>query len=199
MNTNYNPPAGGLNFTLRSGFTLIELIIVVGILSLMSLVIAQVFFTTMKTNTKTELMKDVKQNGEYAMDGLSRMIQNAAGIEGTCVDIAETQTPTDEITVIDHFGTSILLKCVDIGTPSVARIASVSGGISEYLTSDSVSLISDSGDLTCTSSPLQFSCTSVGGIPSSVGISFRLRQKNTAQSVEESADSEFRSTVTIRN
>lgn len=188
-----------LNFALRRGFTLIELIVVVAILSLMSLVIAQVFFTTMKTNTKTELMKDVKQNGEYAIDNMTRMIQSAASVVGTCIDIEETPTPIDEITVVDRFGTSVLLTCMDVGSPSVARIASVSGGVTEYLTSESVSLVSDGGDTTCITSPLQFACTSVGGTPSSIGVSFRLRQKNTAQSAEESADSQFKSTVTIRN
>lgn len=184
---------------ISTGFSLLELIVVVGILSFMSLVIAQVFFTTMKTNTKTELMKDVKQNGEYALDAMTRMLQSAVSVSGTCVETGLTPQTTSEISILDSYGTTVTLTCADVGSPPVARIASVSGTVSEYLTSDAVNLLSDSGDMTCASTPLQFTCTSVGGIPTTVGIKFRLRQKNTSESDDTTAINQFISTVTIRN
>lgn len=187
-------------FAVEAGFTLLELIIVVGIIGLLSVVIAQVFFTTMKTNTKVELGKEVKQNGEYAMDAIIRMLQSAVSIEGTCTDIAVTEKPIlSSLTIVDPYGSSITLRCEDVGSPSVARIASMSGNVSEYLTTSDVTLVSSGGDGSCTASPLQFTCTSIGGKASSVGVSFRLRQKNIAQSVAESADSRFQSSVTLRN
>jgi len=43
------------------GFTLLEILISISIAASVSILIAQVFFTTSRTNTKTELLKDVKQ------------------------------------------------------------------------------------------------------------------------------------------
>lgn len=173
------------------GFTLIEVLIVTGVLGVVSLVIAQVLFTTIRTNTKSEVQKEIKYSGDYALDTMTRMIQNAI----------EISAPGCDETGI--YNTSLTLKNPDGETTTFSldgtRIASV-GSTTDYLTGTSVAVIGSSTDVACENgNPLQFKCTSVADKPWSIEIIFCLKQARAAQSAFEQAVMMFGSTVTIRN
>ena len=78
------------NVFYHHGFTLIELIVTITIMSMIGILIAQVFFTTSRTNTKTELVKEAKQNGEYALGFIERMIRNSRYVTSACAGSADT-------------------------------------------------------------------------------------------------------------
>ena len=175
----------------REGFTLLELITVAGILSFLSIMITQIFFMTIQSNSKTEVTKEVKQNGEYAMEILSRFIQNAKSLQIICDGTKQASIAvTNSDTVETVFG------CTDLN--GLAKIASTSALGTTYLTNDMVTL-EKGGDIKCTAIPLTFTCTEVGGLPSSVTIAFSLRQQGTGQSAYEKAGVSFQSGVVIRN
>jgi len=169
---------------LSDGFTLLELIVTVAAIALMSTVLSQIFFTTLKTNSKTELIKEVKQSGDFAQESLIRMIQNAQSLTTIC-NSAGVESNT--ISIVNPDGDTTTYACVDDGT--VARLASVSATQTEYLTSSNVTL----GD-TCATATLSFMCKGGTAVPNSLTISFTLAHVN-----YDTFSSAFQTTVTTRN
>lgn len=183
----------------RQGFTLLETLVAISAIAAVSVLIAQVFFTTTRTNTKTELLKDVKQNGDYSMEMMERMIRNSEGITSSClpnpgatlqyVDIKNTDGNTTE------FGCSS-----DPTDPTVLRIASTSASFPTpyYMTSANVTLGTDS----CANIPsgdFYFTCISSVDQPSTVTIHFKLSQKGTPVDQFEKASIVFQTAVSPRN
>lgn len=65
----------------KSGYTLIEMLVVVGIFGIIAVVGSMTFLYLLKGATKTKTVSVVKQNGEYAMGVMERTIRNAVGFE----------------------------------------------------------------------------------------------------------------------
>lgn len=192
-----------MNHRARRGVTLVELLIVAGIFSLISVVIAQTFFTIMRSNTKMGSSQTVKDSGERAMEFVSRMVQNAQSIDvaaASCPERPTVGTVLDEIVLTNADNGQTTLKCLEqtVDGVLIARIASVSASQTVYLTGTDVSLGSTTTN-TCTNHALSFTCNSVGTIPAYITISYTVRQKDTSGSVAQSASSVFQSTVTVRN
>jgi len=53
-----------------------EILVAVSALAVMGVLLTQVFVTTIRTNTKNEISKEVKQNGDLAVSIMTRMILN---------------------------------------------------------------------------------------------------------------------------
>lgn len=171
----------------EKGFTLIEILVSMGIIAAIGIVVSQTFFTTSRSNTKTELLKDVKQNGDYALGIMERMVRNARAISCSSYD-----APIQSLTITNPDKDTTTFGCYQAGT---TKISSTSGtGRSEYLTSETVSL----GD-TCTSSSLTFVCTTQASQPRSVTVSFTLSQRGSPPDKFEQSSAQFQSTVTLRN
>lgn len=170
------------------GFTLIEIIVSVGIIGLIIVVITQVLFSTGQSNSKVEIQKEVKQNGNYALGVMERMIRNARSVKSTC-----DGTSTKSIEIVNPGSGTTRLECVL--NSGVTRLASESASI-EYLTNESVTL----GGVNCVdvANTLQFTCTSSSGIPPRVNVSFSLSQKGTPGTQFEQASESFQSTVNLR-
>src|SRR4030042_7212941 len=137
----------------QKGFTVMEILVSVGILAIVSTLIVRVMFTATHVNKKTGLVMDIKHNGNFALDVISRMVRSAKVINVSCAPGDET-APSVDITNPDNNITT--LTCLSDG--SAARIASVSGtGAIAYLSAANVTL-STSGGVTCSDSSLAFSC-----------------------------------------
>lgn len=178
---------------LQPGFTLLEILISVSIAGAMGLVIAQVFFATSRTNTKTELLKDVKQNGEFAVGIMERMIRNALTVSSTC---SPTGTTLPSIDIVNANGDTTTFGCLADG--AAMRIASDSAtGTTEYLTSSNMTL----GGASCADvdNSLSFVCTSTTDGPTSVTVSFSLSQIGVPTDQIDQASVLFQTTATPRN
>ncbi len=179
------------NSNVKKGFTLLEILVSVTIIAGLSILIAQAFFTTSRSNTKTEILKEVKQNGDIALGLMSRMIRESSQITSVCATAGTTSTsisvknPDSGITT---FGCSL--------DSAVTRIAS-SSGVTDFLTSASVTL----GGTGCTDAAmtLQFVCTALPGGGNTVKISFTLSQQGTPVALFQRAQSTFQTTVGVRN
>lgn len=167
-----------------AGFTLLELLVSVAIISILSIVMSQVFISTIRTNTKTEILKEVKQNGDSAIESMVRMIQNAQIV--TC-------NTTRSLAIVNPDGFTTTLACLADGT--AMRLASSSASTTVYLSSKKVTL----GGVSCDTSTLLFTCTSATGMPSSVMISFRLAQTGAPGAQFETASETFQTTAAMRN
>ena len=163
------------------GFTLLEMLVSIAIIAMMSIVLSQVFISTIRTNTKTEILKEVKQNGDAAIESITRIVQNAQSV--TC--------PTPQsLAMVNPDGDTTTLGCTVDGT---TRLSSTDAIGTVYLTSKSVSL-----GATCAST-LLFTCEEVSGLPSHVTVSFSLVQKGTPGDKFEKASESFQTRVTMRN
>ncbi len=177
------------NDKLKNGFTLIEILVSVGLIALVGTLVAQVFFTTVRTSVKTELLKETKQSGDVALDTMSRLIRGSADILTVC-DSAGTTTSTMQVQNADGYASTF--GCGLDG--AVARIASVSGTKTEYLTNSDVTLGPD-----CGTSSLSFVCTALAAGGTSVKITFSLAQVGTPPDQYSRASTTFQTTVTTRN
>lgn len=166
------------------GFSLLEMVISIAILAMVSIVFSQVFISTLRSNTKTELLKEVKQNGDLSMATMVRMVQNAES--ATCPD---TQT----LTLVNPDGGTTTFACGMDG--ATTRLASESGITTEFVSSGEVTL----GGSSCPTSSLAFACTEAPGAPTIVRITFSLAQKGTGVSEFEKASESFTDTVSMRS
>jgi prepilin-type N-terminal cleavage/methylation domain-containing protein len=174
----------------NTGFTLIELIVTVAAIAIISTVLSQIFFTTLRTNAKTEILKEVKQNGDLVQESMVRMIQNAQGLVSSC-DAVGVESASLEL--INQDGNTTTLTCIE--DEDGTRIASVSAASTDFLTSAAVTL----GGVSCDDSTLTFVCKGGVGVRSSVTISFSLAQKGTSPNQFDTASSNFQTSATTRN
>jgi len=173
----------------QAGLSLIEIIISTGIIAIISVAIAQAMFTTTRTNTKTELLKDIKQNGDFTLGIMSRMIQNARSVVSPCSPGGSSAT---SLSIMNPDGATTTFTCSVDG--AVFRIASVSGLQTDYLTSNNLTLLGAN----CVASSLEFTCTSVVDAPSRVQITFTLTQQGTPVEQYEQSSASFQTSVNTR-
>ncbi|MCX6726103.1 MAG: type II secretion system protein [Candidatus Shapirobacteria bacterium] len=179
-------------FTLRirqlaetKGFTMIEILVVIGILGIIAVIGSNMFFTTLKASNKTKVLATVKQNGDYALSVMGRMIRDSQKV------ITNSETPNkiceigmNKIKVKRLDGSEIEFSCDQEGTVN-GNIASNSA----RLTSSEVKVDSCS-----------FDCSTKGEFyPQSVVISFTLSQATVTTRVEEQALVNFKTTISVRN
>lgn len=166
------------------GYTLIELLIVVAILGTVGFTATQIFFTVLQSTAKADLTREVKQNGDYAISNMEKMIRNAKSV--SCGSGA---------IILENFETPATQTTFNLSGTVPQQIASSSAFIGGASTSQ--------GMLTNTkvsASALSFNCNSVAGKPDLVTISFTLSQANaTAARPEERASMNFQTTVSLRN
>lgn len=173
----------------HQGFTLIEVLMVVFLLGIVVVIGSNLFFSILKGASKAEITKEVKQNGDYAMNVMERMMRNAQEI----VQNSDGQicTPTmNKIKITNPDGNRTEFKC--ILQDEVTKIASSSASGTGNLTGKNVTL-----GTSCSAASLSFSCDSSKN-PPVVNISFDLSQKGTGLRPEEKAQIHFQTTVGLR-
>jgi len=172
----------------NKGFTLIEILVVVGLLAMAAVIGANLFFTTFRSSTKTKILTVVKQNGDYALSVMERLIRDAEEvITNSDGDVCESGMNKIKVKRLD--GSKIEFECLDEGTLT-GYIASTSA-VRARLISDEVKL--DSCSFDCSQEEINpFN-------PQSVMIKFTLSQAGGAARVEEQASIDFQTTVTTRN
>lgn len=163
----------------KLGFTLIELLVVVGVFSILGIMVVNLLFTTLKGSTKTTILTEVKQNGEYALSVMDRMVRNSRQI----LQNSNGQTCASSMTKLKIQNPDGGITEFSCGT----QIASVSAS-SAYLTSNNVA-----------ASNCSFSCQQPSGKPAVVTIQFSLSQAGTPPRPEEKATMNFQTTITLRN
>lgn len=172
---------------MKRGFTLMELLVSVGIIAIVGVVVAQSFFSVVRTNVKSERINAVKTDGDIALDVMSRMIRNAASVTSTCSSAGSTLS---SLSIVNPDGLSTQFRCELDG--AISRIASVGGTKTEYLTGSNVTLGPD-----CTGR-LTFVCTSTSSQKNNIQILFTLAQPGTAVDQFEKASTSFQATVLTR-
>lgn len=182
------------------GFTLIEILVVVTIIGLLSLFFTNIFFSTLKGGSKSALLTEVKQDGDYAIRTMEIMIRNASSLncnipEGACLTPPCT---VSEIAIINQDGGQTNFSCYQDSMNNIEKIASNAGQLNGgFLTGNSVTLDQNAA-LDCDFSELQFLCDFPAGRPPNVTINYTLRQKGPTGRPEEQATVSFRNKISLR-
>jgi len=176
----------------NSGFTLVEVLVTFAIVSIVVTIGSISFFALLRGANKTEILKEVKQNGDYALSVMELKIRNARDIPSGCDGAA-----TNSISIENPDATTTIFSCVNTG--SAQQIREQTNGITTYLTSPQVTIDTDCTTAAITS--LMFSCSvsTVDGVTKNVNLGFKLRQANSDSPLTEKAEQTFSSQVTLRN
>jgi prepilin-type N-terminal cleavage/methylation domain-containing protein len=173
---------------IKQAFTLIEILVTVSILAILSLLIVQSLFTSLRNNTKAEIMKDLKQNGDNAMQTIVRMIQNADSVACTSGNVLSVTGSDANVTVIDTYTAGDVCRLRSTFSPSPTPLTLTSLNISMKPT--------DSGN--CATAIL-FTCESEDTIVTKVNIAFTLVQKGAPEDAIDKAEQTFQSSAVVRN
>lgn len=155
------------SFRNDSGFSIVELLIVLTLFSILAVLTTQSLFYTLQGTRKSEAILNVRENVDYSLAIIERQLRNAIS-----VDPCPIPNPYRRVDYISADGASAYFECQNIGGAD-SQIASYSGAVKYRLTTDSVSIISCS-----------FTCTSGGSAsPPSVSINL-VAEDRSAQGIE---------------
>jgi prepilin-type N-terminal cleavage/methylation domain-containing protein len=161
----------------NSGFSLIELIVVIGLLSLLTLAISSIMLTSVITSTRIRTTTKVKQAGNYALGQIQSMIRNAK-------TVTECDSSGYAIEIVGSDGGSTRLLSEIDSVSGITRIASNSG---TYLTPATTTV--NGFVLTCSPSDTE---------PTLVKVSFDL-QDNGSETSTRNPSLHFETSVNLRN
>lgn len=161
----------------EAGFTLVELMVVVVVVATVGTMVVNLFVINLRASAKSKALTNAKQNGDYALSVMERMIRNAQEVKSYCPAVGATSSslqivnPDKGITNFDCSG---------------VQIASNSG---IFLTSNQLAVKSGS---------CSFFCLKPQGKPAVVTVKFTLGQKSSYLGTELKAEVPFETTISTR-
>jgi prepilin-type N-terminal cleavage/methylation domain-containing protein len=174
-------------FHSRSGFTLVEVLMVITLSVIISLSAAGLFYSTLVGNSRKNVESSLKDEGDYASSQMEFLLRNALAI-------VPAPGASDPTTKCQTGMNSISLKGIDNGITTLGtnnfKIASVSASNDvRYLTSASVTLKN-----------LRFNCTQTTAQAGTfVEFSFELSKTSPSLNSQNDISQTFKSAVSLRN
>ncbi len=175
---------------MKRGFTIIEVLVTIVIVAMLGIVIVQSFITTITTSTKTELIKDVKQSGDYVLEMISRRVRNADTLDCTTANEIRTVNQDNSQSRFYSILNSGVCRIAEEYTDPVGAVTT------NYLSADNLT----AGDVSGCSTYLSVSCTMIASQYAKAAVSFSLQQKPAAGlKLYEQAAQKFETTISLRN
>lgn len=156
---------------MKHGTSIIELVVVIGLISLLALAMSAIMLTTIVSSNRVRRLTQIKQAGDHTINQLQTLLRNARYI-----DICDSDLDTLTTVNPDGYTTNILLEN--------SRIASNSG---TYMTSDALTV-----------SNFAITCEPVTD-PVLIKISFDLTQQTSSGNAKENNLLHFETTTNLRN
>lgn len=189
----------------KHGFTLIELLVVIAVIGVVIILAGVILVSSLRGTSKANTTTVVRQNGNYAISQMAKMIRSAKRLEGVSLDrstyfpncvlpTAGPTTPTPaprryksiKITSFDEGQTIFACQPVDGTTP-----ANISSNSALLLDTTTVSLDYSSCYFACTQDNVFLAPTA--------GIYFNLSKGSTTSFFEQTTSIPFQTTVLMRN
>lgn len=183
-----------INIKYQKGYTLIELLAVMVVFVVIGGIVLAIIFSTLRATNKANTLAYLRQNGNYAISQMVKMIRDAEKFDGVKINNGDLygllcQTQDYHFLKITSFdGGTTEFTCLPINLPSLPN-----GKIS----SNSALLI-DTNTISVTTCSFTCSHTSASDSPI-IGISFSLSQGSDSPFVEKKASIDFKTSVTMRN
>jgi Tfp pilus assembly protein PilE len=131
----------GTNFNMHKGFTLIELVLYIAIVSMMLITLIPFAWNIIEGGTKSSTQQEVFDNARYISEQIKYQIRNAIGINSvapTQISLVTADSTTNP-TIISLTGTDMTMKLGNGGSINLnsanATISAVSGVIFTNYTS----------------------------------------------------------------
>ena len=161
---------------IKKGFTLLELLMFVSLVGLILIGITQVLGATLAGSGKSQSMQQVKQNGQFAMSTMTRLLRQANEVTVCGAGQLDFSVLENGVTATYIFETNSL------------RIRKTYNGVLSWVTDDTVEVT----NFTC-------SLTSPGnGQPAIINLSFNVSKQGL--SVESIiANVNFKDSISLRN
>ncbi len=167
-------------FAQHRGFTLVEIVVVMALFAITSVVSTQIFISILRSQLKSEVSKEVKQNGDYAYSAMEQMIRNASQVVTACT------TPSTTLQIINQDGGDTIFDC------SSNQLASSSATTADTtvhnLTSNTVIVSGCTFTVVCPAAPA----------PKYVLASFNVSKGNGNSPLDTSVET-YQSTISLRN
>lgn len=183
------------NFQLDlSGFTLLELLVSMAVFSIIGTIATISLSLLFRGAVKTDFVKDIKQNGDYALTLMEVNIRNQTILDANC-----TGTPATSLTIT---GTGIgsadtIYSCVHDVTSNKNRLMAQTGVTTNFLTNTTVTVPPLPSD--CDLTNVSFTCTVGTGGNKIVDIYLKLQQANLNVSEAEKTSQVFTTRINLRN
>lgn len=172
----------------NNGFTLIEVLISISIIIVVGVIVGSIIISTLRGSTKATVLSDVKQNGNYAITEMSRVIRSATNINNPVLPCGNPSSAAQTITVTQLDTSQVTFDCSSGNTITESQ----NGGTPvALLNASTTKLVPNSCKIIC-------SQQTAADIPS-VQIQFSLTQSTTANFAEQSATVPFQTTILLRN
>ncbi|MBI2195690.1 MAG: type II secretion system protein [Candidatus Levybacteria bacterium] len=191
---NWKLEIGNSRVKREEGFTLVELLSVIMIVTVVGGIIGAILISTLTGTNKTNSLENVRQNGNYALLQVSKTIEFSRNFYGVSTDginyitdctqlpVSPTPTPVQyaNIKIMSDNGQNVVFSC-NLGD----------------ISSNSASLIDTN---TVTASSCFFTCSQESIVqPPTIGINFTLAGARAGNFVENKTSVPFSTTVTLRN
>lgn len=161
----------------KSGFSLVELTVVIGLIALLAMAISAIMLTTIVSSNRIRTLTKIKQAGDYTVNQLETLIRNSRSIS-----VCDSTNNTSTISNPDGGSTTIYLQADQSG---VNRVASGSG---TFLTPPD--LLVTNYKLTCAPNDIS---------PRLVTISFDMSPLVASVKAVENGTLHFQTSVELRN
>lgn len=203
-------------FNFQLGYTLIELLAVITIVVVVGVIITGILISSLRGGNKSNVLDNVRQNGNSTITQMSKMIIYAQSFNGM-----------SDGTVDSNGNRVYITNCTQIISPSPSpsspptptpkeyhyiKITSFDGGTTVFgcnglndippntIASNGASMIDTTLETGVKVSSCSFTCSQDGyGFPPTIGINFTLSQNTTSSFAEKKAIIPFQTSVTIRN
>lgn len=181
-------------FSNSKGYTLVEMLAVIIVFAIIGGIITVIFTSSLRSSNKAKTTNEIRENGNYAVLQMSKMITFARSFEGV------KENEEDEYFIADCYGKEPsdyhVLKISTFDGSDI--IFSCLGGDDGDIASDGASLI-DKNIVRIDS--CSFSCKQPSlSQPPTIGINFTLSQPpNSSSFFEHKATIPFNTTVVMRN
>lgn len=161
---------------MKKGTSIIELVVVIGLISLLALAMSAIMLTTIVSSNRVRRLTQIKQSGDLALNQIQTLIRNSR-------QIVSCDTDTDTLSTINPDGNTTDIMIEDDGTAS--RIASNSG---IYMTPNTLEV-----------SGFSITCEPDEANPVLFKISFDMAHTVSSGNERENPNLHFETTVGIRN
>ncbi len=179
---------------INKGFTLIEVLVVLGIMVFVSAIVSGIYFASLRTATKVNTLTVVRQNGDYAIAQIIKTVRFASGFAGVSNN---NITYTTDCTATGSNQYNFLRITTSTGIDTTYSCVGPGPAITETTAASTVSLINTG---TVVLSSCSFTCTQITvTAPPDIGLSFSLSSKTTSNLPENNATIPFQTSVSLRN
>lgn len=196
----------------QRGYTLVEFLIVVGILSLSIGSVLLILTSVIKGANQANIIAEVKQNGQGVLDSLQSQIRGAGDVSALSVTLPGPSEAKSGLFVTAASGEKLTIICVEARGGDNGWIGVYKGAAGDSVPNTLVSNFQPitntetiSGvDIDCTPDPTDstvpaFAVSSHGGLVKTVTIRFIANQGVSAPSrVDFKANAEFRTVLSLR-